>query len=152
MESFFADYYERLADLHRMAGEAIAGLDEAALDWQPGEEMNSLTVLVTHTAWAERYWVGVMAGGDMVARDRPAEFMAQGQTAVSLQTLLNNTLAHSQQTLTALTVKDLGRGMASPMHDKRPFAIGWSLLHALEHTAEHVGQMQLTRQLWEQHG
>lgn len=150
MESFFADFYERLGDLHRMAGEAIAGLDEAALDWRPGEGMNSLTVLVTHTAWAERYWVGVMAGGALLARDRPAEFRAQGQTAVSLQALLDDTLAHSQRTLAALKVADLGRGMASPMHDKRPFSIAWSLLHALDHTAEHVGQMQLTRQLWEQ--
>lgn len=150
MERFFADFYERLGDLHRMAGEAIAGLDEAALDWKPGEGMNSLTVLVTHTAWAERYWVGVMAGGDLFVRDRPAEFLAQGQTAVSLKTLLDNTLAHSQQTLAALKMTDLGRGMASPMHDKRPFSIAWSLLHALDHTAEHVGQMQLTRQLWQQ--
>jgi hypothetical protein len=28
--------------------------------------------------------------------------------------------------------------------------IAWSLLHALEHTALHLGHMQLTRQLWEQ--
>ena len=26
----------------------------------------------------------------------------------------------------------------------------WALLHAIEHLREHVGQMQLTRQLWEQ--
>jgi hypothetical protein len=28
--------------------------------------------------------------------------------------------------------------------------VAWALLHALEHTTLHLGQIQLTRQLWEQ--
>ena len=34
----------------------------------------------------------------------------------------------------------------------REFTGAWCLAHALEHTALHLGQMQITRQLWEQRG
>ncbi len=34
--------------------------------------------------------------------------------------------------------------------DGREYTVAWALFHALEHTALHLGQMQLTRQLWEQ--
>jgi ankyrin repeat protein len=30
--------------------------------------------------------------------------------------------------------------------------VAWCLAHALEHTALHLGHMQITRQLWEQRG
>jgi len=28
--------------------------------------------------------------------------------------------------------------------------VAWALLHALDHTAQHLGHMQITRQLWDQ--
>jgi hypothetical protein len=28
--------------------------------------------------------------------------------------------------------------------------VGWALLHALEHTAIHLGHIQITQQLWDQ--
>jgi hypothetical protein len=30
----------------------------------------------------------------------------------------------------------------------RQVTVRWSILHVIEHTAQHVGHMQLTRQLW----
>ena len=33
--------------------------------------------------------------------------------------------------------------------DAREFTVAWCLLHALEHSAVHLGHMQIVRQLWE---
>lgn len=42
-----------------------------------------------------------------------------------------------------LIVPDVPRG-------NQEYTAAWAILHALEHTALHTGQIQLARQLWEQ--
>ncbi|MBK8022340.1 MAG: hypothetical protein IPK19_13175 [Chloroflexi bacterium] len=44
----------------------------------PGEDMNSLVVLVVHTTGSARFWIGEVGVGDPAYRDRPAEFQAKG--------------------------------------------------------------------------
>ncbi|NIU62141.1 MAG: DUF664 domain-containing protein, partial [Gammaproteobacteria bacterium] len=39
-----------------------------------------------------------------------------------------------------------------PHPDGREFRVSWSLLHALDHVAQHTGHVQITRQLWDQRG
>jgi hypothetical protein len=34
--------------------------------------------------------------------------------------------------------------------DGHEFTMAWALLHALDHATLHLGQIQITRQLWEQ--
>jgi hypothetical protein len=36
--------------------------------------------------------------------------------------------------------------------DGREFTVAWALMHALDHATSHLGQIQMTRQLWEQKG
>ena len=105
--SLFTDFYDRLAEMHSDMKKAIAGLSSEALDWVPGSDMNSLTVLVTHTCGAERYWIGHMAGGESTDRVRAEEFETTGSDEAALVGLLDATLADSQQVLSRLTVDDL---------------------------------------------
>lgn len=143
----FTDLFDRLADMHDDIKEAIAGLSSDALDWVPGPDMNSLTVLVTHTCGAERYWIGHMAGGQNTDRVRAEEFKTTGGDEAALVGLLDATLADSQQVLSRLTVDDLS---VPRTHERREFRAAWSLFHALEHTSVHVGHIQMIRQLWDQ--
>lgn len=147
MHPLLADYYDRLANLHGDVKSALEGLPPEALDWIPGPEMNSLTVLVMHTTGAERYWIGQMAGGDPVDRVRANEFKAEALTADALVQRLDDTLAHSQQTLESLTLEDLETVRT---HNEKEYRAAWSILHALEHAAIHVGHVQMIRQLWDQ--
>jgi len=62
MEQLFADMSERLATLVRAIEAAVDGVPAEDMDWKPAPDMNSLAVLLTHTAGALRYWVGDMAG------------------------------------------------------------------------------------------
>jgi uncharacterized damage-inducible protein DinB len=143
------DYFDILTALHNGLKQAIAGLPTAALDWVPGPEMNSIAVLVVHTAGAERYWIGDVAGGQPSGRDRPAEFQTQGLDETDLVSHLDDALAESEKILAQLTLEDLTALRSSPLHD-REGTVMWAVLHALEHTANHLGHIQVTRQMVEQ--
>jgi len=145
------DYLERLQALHADIERSIEGLPPRALDWVPGPDMNSLGVLGVHVAGAERYWIGDVAGRDPSGRDRASEFATRGLDAAALRVRLAEALAHSQAVLEGLTLPDLEATCVSP-RDGRAFTGAWCLAHALEHTALHLGHMQLTRQLWDEQG
>jgi uncharacterized damage-inducible protein DinB len=145
------DYFDILTALHNGLKQAIAGLPTAALDWVPGPEMNSIAVLVVHTAGAERYWIGDVAGGQPSGRDRPAEFRTEALDEAALVAHLDRSLAESEQILGKFTLEDLSAVRRSTMHD-RECTVMWALLHALEHSANHLGHIQMARQLWEERG
>jgi uncharacterized damage-inducible protein DinB len=145
------DYFDILTTLHDAMKMAIAGLSLEALDWQPGPEMNSIAVLVVHTAGAERYWIGDVAGGQPSGRDRQAEFRTEELDEAALVAHLDRALVESEQILAPLTLEDLSAVRRSTMHD-RECTVMWALLHALEHSAIHLGHIQMTRQLWEERG
>lgn len=143
------DYLDRLGKLHADIQSVIEGLPPEALDWVPGSDANSLCALAVHVAGAERYWIGDVVGRDPSHRDRSAEFRAQGLDATTLITRLANTLDHSRSVLEGLRLVELEDERISP-RDGRRVRVAWAMAQALSHTAEHLGQMQLTRQWWDQ--
>lgn len=156
MHPFYADYLERLDILHDDFKRAIHGLAVEALDWVPGSDMNSLCVLVVHTCGAERYWIGDVAAQNPSNRVRADEFKAHGLDEAALTATLDQALDFARQTLAAFSLDELAAPRPLPNPKNRPttklesFTAGWALLHALEHTAQHSGHAQITRQLWEQ--
>lgn len=149
MLDFFSGYLEILEYNYEQMAQAIAGLSQEALDWVPGKDMNSLCVLVVHTTGSERYWVGDVAMGEPSGRNRAMEFEASGLSEAMLRQRLDDTLAYTRDALERLTLADLDRLYTMPS-DGRQVTVGWAVLHALEHTALHVGHAQITRQLWDQ--
>lgn len=148
MHPFFAEYLDRLSDIHTACREALAGLSPEALNRRPGPDMNSIAVLITHLTGAERYWIGDVAAGESSDRVRATEFTAEAPDAESLRRRLDETLEYTRGALARFTPADLERDCYSPAHD-RQFNAGWALLHALEHSALHCGHIEITRQLLE---
>jgi uncharacterized damage-inducible protein DinB len=153
MHPFLQDYLLRLSDLHQEILEAIEGIPSEALDWTPlqktSNEMNSINVLVTHLCAAERYWIGDVACGDPSGRVRAQEFQVSGMDAASLAEKIDRATRYAQSALETISIEDLALDGNSPRHG-RTFTIGWALLHALEHSAIHLGHIQITRQLWDE--
>lgn len=149
MGSFFEDYQDRLEELHRDILLGIDGFSTEALDWSPGNDIPSLCVLVTHIVGAERYWIGDVAGGVPSNRDRDSEFKAKGQEAAALIARLQELESFEKELLSKISTPDLESICISPRTGRR-FSVGWALLHALEHTALHLGHIQIIHQLWEQ--
>jgi uncharacterized damage-inducible protein DinB len=137
-------------DLRNQVCELVAGLPAEALNWRPLEGIeehatNSLAVLATHVAGAEHYWMGEVVGGRPPTRDRDAELVTKVQDAGALVQLLEETGVETGEVLAHLKVYDLdgtreARG--------RMVAVRWCILHVIDHTALHLGHMQLTYQLW----
>ena len=149
MQTYFADYFSLLQTCHNDIHKALDGLPPETLDWSPGKDMNSISVLVVHLTGAERFWIGDVAAQEPSDRNRDAEFEVKGLGRDVLKKRLDDTLAYSKAALEKFTLQDLESPRRSPKTD-REFTGGGSLLHALEHATEHKGQIQLTRQLWEQ--
>lgn len=148
MEQFFVDYLDRLQDLHKQIHEVLDGLSDTAVNWHPGDDMNSIAVLVAHSMGAERFWIGDVGLGELSDRVRSAEFEVSGTTCAELKNLLEQTYQYIETALPKISVSDLATTKTSPNH-AREFTVGWSLLHALEHTAVHVGHMQIVKQMWQ---
>jgi len=155
MHAFYKEFIERLTALHREIVIAIDGLSFEALDWTPisipSDKMNSINILVTHICGAERYWIGDIALGDISDRVRDEEFQIRGMSVEELLNKIDMATEYAMFALEKLNLEDLDTEHTSP-RDGRVFTVGWALLHALEHTATHLGHIQITRQMWnEQH-
>jgi uncharacterized damage-inducible protein DinB len=143
-------YLTLLDDLRGQVCDLIAGLPVEALDWRPlasseDHATNSLAVLASHVAGAEHFWIGEVISRLPATRDRDAEFATQAASDDELCRLLKQAGAETRQVLSALGAAELeemreARGRTIPVR--------WCILHVIDHTALHLGHMQLTYQLW----
>ena len=149
MQKFFEEYLNVLQTCHDDIIKAMHGLSEPALDWQPGPEMNSITVLVYHLTGAERYWIGDVVDQSPSGRDRDGEFKVKNIGSDALKSRLDDNLDYARKVLEKLSPTDLAETRVSP-RDGRTFTVAWALLHALEHSMLHLGHIEITRQLRKQ--
>ena len=151
MQSFFKNYLELLQDCHNGILQAIEDIPPDALDWVPGQDMNSIAVLLAHITGSERYWIGDIAAQESSNRNRDAEFRVRGVEVDVFRKKLADNLDYARNVLEKMSLKDLESARVSP-NNEREYTVAWALLHALEHATSHLGQIQITRQLWEQRG
>ena len=147
MERFYEECLDRFRALHDGIKKAIEVLEEDALDWVPAGETNSINVLVVHLAAAEKFWAAEIALGKASDRNRPEEFEVKGLTKEDLFTRLDETLDEIKSAFWQLKLFDLDIVRHSAQHNM-DVTTAWAILHALEHTAIHVGHIQLTAQLY----
>ena len=132
---------------------SIEGLPVEALNWRPaGDATNSIAVLATHTVHSTRLWLSMTMGAPLPERDRDSEFRASVNDPAAFLRLVDElskdclaVLRSAEEVDWAAPRKTQGRGGDAPPEVAAAFA----LIHAGEHLREHVGQMLLTRQLWE---
>jgi len=109
-------------------------------------------VLVEHAWGSVQMWTA-WAAGQEIRRDRTAEFLVN-RGAAELREVLARGLARVEELLAAADptrYDEAGEPAAGPGQAPiEPMTRAWCLLHAVEHVSEHLGQAQLTRQLWEQ--
>lgn len=146
MEPIFKSYFEELEALHGDCKEQISGLTQEELDWSPGEDMNSLAILAAHIAGAERYWISDIVMGEASGRVREDEFATEGSDENALFNHLDAALESTRDAFGTLTLDQLTETRKTPRGD-REYTVAWSVAHVLDHTALHLGHMQITRQL-----
>jgi uncharacterized damage-inducible protein DinB len=156
MSPELAGYLQMIEDLRGQVRDLIAGLSAEALNWRPLENSdehatNSLAVLAAHIAGAEHFWTAEVVGGLPPSRDRDAEFETRATSASELVGLLEQVGEETREVFPTLSETDLD-GMREARG--RVIPVRWCILHVIDHSALHLGHMQLTYQLWMggQHG
>ncbi len=118
-----------------------------ALNWRPaGDDTNSIAVLAVHSLHSTRSWLSVAVGASLPKRERAAEFVASASDAAALVATVD---AMKRDCMALLDGAKGGDWSVMRKYDAEEVTAAWALLHALEHLREHVGQMLLTRQLWD---
>jgi uncharacterized damage-inducible protein DinB len=144
------NYLRRIEDLRGQIIDLISDLPPEALNWRPVEgdddhATNSLAVIATHLAGAEHFWIAEVIGRRPSTRDREAEFGITANDAAELTRLLEKAGMETREVLAELSEADLND--TREMKD-RTVPVRWALLHVVDHTALHLGHMQITYQLW----
>jgi hypothetical protein len=149
MHPLFEGLYKVLQGMHEDFKAVLADLPQVELDRVPGEGMNSLAVLAAHVAGSGSYWISDVVMRQPTGRDRPAEFLTSGVDGRALSDRLDVSLSLIGEAFESLSVEQLGEPRTAPGWEEG-FTIAWAIGHLLEHTALHLGHMQVTRQFLEQ--
>ncbi len=131
---------------------AVEGLPTDALNWRPTpDDTNSIAVLAIHSLSSTRHWLSVAVDEPLPSRDRDSEFEATARDPAELLHFVDSATAVCLSLIDEKRVVDWS-ALRSHWDDKQETKLfaAWALRHALEHLREHVGQISLTRQLWEQ--
>jgi hypothetical protein len=131
--------------VHAKLREAVRGLDEAALNWTPAPETNSIAVLVVHTIGSEQEVLRTVRGvaGE---RDRPAEFRTTAAGPDELIARLDEADRSLDELAGGITADDLVA--VRPRGDLPPQSgIHW-LVTNYGHAREHQAHIELTKQLY----
>ena len=134
--------------------QTVAEFPPEALNWKPvGEGTNSVAVLTTHSLHSTRSWLCTALGDALPDRDRDSEFRVAEDNRDALLAFLDDMSSQCNALFEAPREVDwsaIRRTHTRPdASDAIQVPAAWALLHAIEHLREHLGQMQLTRQLWE---
>jgi uncharacterized damage-inducible protein DinB len=135
--------------------QTVADFPPEALNWKPaGDGTNSVAVLATHSLHSTRSWLCTALGEPLPDRDRDAEFRVAEDDPGALVSFFDDIASQCSALLASPREVDwaaIRRTHTRPdASDEIQVPAAWALLHAIEHLREHLGQMQLTRQLCDQ--
>jgi hypothetical protein len=138
--AFIDDALDELIRIVRELGDELANRQ---LD-VPGA--NSPYAVLTHCLGVMEYWGGQVIGARVIQRDRPAEFRARGSVE-ELAARAERARGQLREDLAAFDAAAPPRGELRPADAAKPLgrSQGGTLLHIYEELAQHLGQVEVTR-------
>ena len=125
----------------------VEGLGDDLVNERPDlPGANTPYAIVFHTCGVVRWWGRHVLAGEAVVRDRPAEFRASGSVA-DLLALVAETRAAFAQDCAGAAPDDPPRGHVDDFDRATPLGATQAgvLLHVVEEAYQHLGQLELTR-------
>jgi len=149
MSSEIQECLRVLEEIKDEVREIIKNIDNEGLNWTPlsAEQTNSIFSLVVHLCGSERQMIHHTIGQLKIERDRESEFRARGESVSELETLLKDTSETSLEILESLTADQLGELRDTGLWGE--ITVRRAILRQIHHQALHLGQIQITRQLYE---
>lgn len=138
--------------LHEQIRDELAGADDELVNYIPIAGCNSIATIVAHLTGSEAETFQCVAG-TACERDRPGEFTRGPEPVAAVLEYLNESDRLLEELSPAFTEEKLLLEIALPTlppEELRP-GITW-LFGNYGHAREHVGHIQLTRQLYDRRG
>ena len=136
---------EQFQVVHANLRDEVRDLSVDELNWKPVPEANSIAVLVVHTLGSEAEVLRVVADAPGV-RDRDAEFLATVNDAADLLREIDQADSYLEAMAPRITAENLAA--ERPRGDRPPqTGLHW-LLTNYGHAREHLGHIELTKQLY----
>lgn len=116
----------------------------------PIPEANTLFAIATHAVGMAEFWTLVLVGGWAIPRDRASEFRASGSGS-ALLARYEKFISDAHSVLDALPANAMQQVVEPPPafrssggFSSEQMTVRDCLLHIVEHTATHLGHIQLT--------
>jgi Protein of unknown function (DUF1572) len=135
------------SQVHQQLRDELDGLGDDAINWVPTSGANSIATIVTHLVGSEAETLRCVADVEC-QRDRDAEFVGQTLTRREVLLLLDaadDLLVELKPRIDAIRLNEECPLPTLPAEETRP-GLTW-LVGNYGHAREHVGQIQLTKQL-----
>jgi Protein of unknown function (DUF1572) len=134
--------------VHDQVRGELGGLDDEGLAWVPAEGSNCIAVIVGHLIGSEGETLRCVAGLPC-PRDRDAEFSGSATDANALQALLDEAdmLVAGVEPLIDHGRLETMLSLPTLPSDDRRSGLSW-LIRNYGHACEHVGQIQMTAQMY----
>ncbi len=142
------DLWERLDKTRALVLELLENASEEDFAFVPPGFNNPASVIARHLAGAENFWIGQVAGGHDVHRDRNSEFSKPGWSRAWVLEALSKSRDLSERVFKEMDPAKLDEEVSATLAFKPPHAPEhltrrWAILHALEHEAYHLGQLSI---------
>jgi len=141
-------FVQSLETLHKDIFAAVEPLTDREVNWGHPQLSNTIGILLRHVAGSERYWIIEIVGGREVPRDRDAEFGHEPLSKDRVVADLRAAYDEVRPVIESLSAADLAREIEIPFrNERRSLPVGWALLHSLQHTSYHLGQIHLFKKM-----
>ena len=143
-------YLAILDDLRGQVKKGLEGLDREALDWRPIPEEGDLHQLPGGHRHPSCRFGNILDERDHRRTAHPprprGRVRGQGGRRIGTASKAGGSGPGYQSGLASLPPSRLDE---ERKFRDRKVTVRWAILHVIEHTATHLGHIQLTRQLWE---
>lgn len=145
MDPQIKSFIETIDQLHEDIYKAIEPLSDDDINWRHPHLSNNVGILLRHVAGSERYWIiEVVGGGRSIHRKRDEEFGRDRLQKAPLAANLRSAQKEIKAALEQLAPGQLLEEIEQTYRDlPRRLTKSWAILHSIQHTAYHLGQIQL---------
>ncbi len=134
--------------LHTDILAAVDPLKDEEINWVHPSLSNNIGILLRHIAASERYWIGEVAGGRAMQRNRRAEFGRERLSKAPLVDDLRRAHTEVREVVQKLTGPDLMSEVEVELRGgRRRETRAWAVMHSMQHTGYHLGQIQLFKKM-----
>jgi hypothetical protein len=151
-------YAQELCWILNQIASTLDGLTEPQLNWSPATgRANSACAIASHVVGSTRVYALGFGCGQLVERDRPAEFAASAVSSRELISAIQQLADEIGTALATLTPSLLDRRIRPSQElwgtgEPREVSGREAIVESIRHAALHLGELRLTRDLALQHG